>query len=63
MIALAGSVGSDVHTLYAHGFSAIFPTVAAAAPLAEVLAAAEANLERTARQVAAVWQVGRNLHR
>ena len=62
VIALAGSVGSDVHTLYAHGFSAIFPTVAAAAPLAEVLAAAEANLERTARQVAAVWQLGQNRH-
>ena len=58
VIGLAGSVGDDVHTLHAHGFSAIFPTVAAAATLNDVLAAAEANLERTARQVAAVWQLG-----
>lgn len=59
VIALAGSVGPDVGELAAHGFCAVFPSVARAADLAEVLAEAEAQLERTAREVAAVWRLGR----
>lgn len=59
VIALAGSVGADVAALAACGFCAVFPSVARAADLAEVLAEAEMQLERTAREVAAVWRLGR----
>ena len=58
VIALAGSVGADIGKLNEHGFAAIFPSIARPAPLANILADADANLERTAQQVAAVWQLG-----
>lgn len=57
VIALAGSVGEDRDALLELGFRAIFPTVPAALPLAEVLAQADNNLMQTARQVAALWQL------
>lgn len=59
VIAIAGSVGADIGNLHEHGFTAIFPSIARVAPLADVLASGAENLERTARQVAAVWQLGR----
>lgn len=59
VIGLAGSIGSGVEALLDEGFTAILPTVPRAAPLAELLAEAEANLERTARQAAALWHGGR----
>lgn len=59
VIALAGSVGADVAALASCGFCAVFPSVARPAALAEVLAEAERQLERTAREVAAVWRLGR----
>ncbi len=59
VIALAGSVGSDHAALHQLGFAAVFPSIARPATLAEVLAEAETRLQDTARQVAAVWQLGR----
>ena len=58
VIGLAGSVGADIDKLNELGFTAIFPSIARPAPLANILADAEENLERTARQVAAVWKLG-----
>ncbi len=57
VIGLAGSIGEGVDDLLAQGFTAILPTVPRAATLAEVLAEAESNLSRTARQVAALWRL------
>ncbi|MCP2041592.1 glycerate kinase [Neisseria sp. HSC-16F19] len=58
VIALCGSLGADAHTLMPLGFSAVLPTLAAPAPLAEIFAAAADNLQRSARQAAALWQLG-----
>ena len=59
VIALAGVLGAGAEILTDDGFTAIFPSIAALAPLADTLAQGAANLERTARQIAAVWQLGR----
>ena len=59
VIALAGVLGAGAETLTDDGFTAIFPSIAALAPLADTLEQGAANLERTARQIAAVWQLGR----
>lgn len=58
VIALCGSLGTDADTLLPLGFAAVFPTLDAPAPLPEIYAAAADNLQRSARQVAAVWQLG-----
>ena len=58
VIALAGVLGAGAETLTDDGFTAIFPSIAALAPLADTLAQGAANLERTAQQIAAVWQLG-----
>ena len=54
VIALAGVLGAGAETLTDAGFAAIFPSIAALAPLEETLAKGGENLERTARQIAAV---------
>ena len=59
VIALAGVLGAGAETLTDDGFTAIFPSIAVLAPLADTLAQGATNLERTARQIAAVWQLGR----
>lgn len=60
VIGIAGSVGGDTAALNALGFKAVFPTIAAPASLTDILASAAHNVERTAEQVAAVWQLGMN---
>lgn len=62
VIALAGSVGEDIAQLQQHGFAAIFPSIARLAPADEIFARAAENLERTACQVAAIWQLGQHMH-
>lgn len=54
VVGLAGGV-ADVDQLYDFGFAAIFPSIDQVATLPEILVKAEANLERTARSVAAMW--------
>ena len=58
VVALCGSLGTDAHTLMPLGFSAVLPTLTAPAPLADIFAAAAGNLQRSACQVAALWQLG-----
>ncbi|MBO9495910.1 glycerate kinase [Thalassotalea sp. G20_0] len=52
VIALAGSVGSDVDAVYDCGIDALFPIVHGAVPLSEALAKGEENLIRAARNLA-----------
>lgn len=52
VIALAGSVGSDVEAVYECGIAALFPIVHDAVPLSEALAKGEENLIRAARNLA-----------
>ena len=61
VIALAGVLGAGAETLTDAGFAAIFPSIAALAPLEETLAKGGENLERTARQIAAVLALGGRL--
>ena len=61
VIALAGVLGAGAEALTDEGFTAIFPSIAALAPLDETLAKGGENLERTARQIAAVLALGGRL--
>lgn len=54
VIGISGSV-ADVEKLYELGFAAVFPSIDCVATLPEILAHAERNVERTARNIAAVW--------
>ena len=58
VIAIAGVLGAGAETLTDEGFTAIFPSIAALAPLDKTLAQGGENLERTARQIAAVLALG-----
>jgi glycerate kinase len=61
VIAIAGSLGSDVQDLY-HTIDSLFGTVRSPQPLPQVLTEAEKNLTRTARNIAATLQIGKRLH-
>lgn len=54
VIGISGSV-AEVEKLYELGFAAVFPSIDCVATLSEILANAERNVERTARNIAAVW--------
>lgn len=54
VVGIAGGLGEGAELLLDEGFTAILPVVDRPAPLDEVLASARPNLERTARQVAAL---------
>ncbi|RFU60481.1 glycerate kinase [Peribacillus glennii] len=54
VIAICGSVGKGYEVLYDHGFDAIFPSIPALLPLEDILGSAFNNVERTARNVAAL---------
>ncbi|PLT33399.1 glycerate kinase [Bacillus sp. V5-8f] len=54
VIAICGSVGEGSEVLYDHGFDAIFPTIPALLPFKDIMGGAYANVERTARNVAAL---------
>lgn len=54
VVGIAGSV-LDVETLYGMGFAAVFPSIDRVASLPDILANAEENVARTARNVAAMW--------
>lgn len=60
VIAIAGSLGSQVEQLYGR-VDSLFGTVRSPQPLPQVLAEAESNLIRTARNVAATLHLGRTL--
>lgn len=61
VVAIAGGLGEGAGSLHALGFRAVFPSVAAPQPLADVLAAGEQNVERTAEQIARLLALGKTL--
>ena len=56
IIGLAGSLGEGVEAVYAHGIVAVFSVVLGPCSLEQALNDASANVEMTARNVAAVLQ-------
>ncbi len=60
VIAIAGSLGTEVEALY-DTIGSIFGTVRSPQPLAQVLSEAEGNLTRTARNIAATLAMGNKL--
>lgn len=58
VIAIAGSVGADADALYEHGIDAVFGTVPGPSSLEQALADAAVNVERTARNIAAMLRMG-----
>jgi glycerate kinase len=60
VIAIAGSLGSEVEALY-DTIGSIFGTVRSPQPLVQVLSEAEDNLTRTARNIAATLLIGNQL--
>ncbi len=54
VVGIAGSV-AEVEQLYEMGFAVVFPSIDKVAPLPEILTNAERNVERTARNIAAMW--------
>ncbi|WP_461536337.1 glycerate kinase [Spongorhabdus nitratireducens] len=57
VIALAGSVGKGVEAVYTQGIDAVFPVIHGAVELPEAFEMAAENLERAARNLAAVLQL------
>lgn len=60
VIAIAGSLGKEVEALYPH-MNGVFGTVRSPQPLQQVLLEAEKNLTRTARNIAAVLKLGKEI--
>lgn len=54
VIAICGSIGEGTEILYEHGIDAIFPTIPSLLPLETIMGSAYTNVERTARNVAAL---------
>jgi glycerate kinase len=59
-IGIAGSLGSEVDELYS-AMTSLFGTVRSPQPLSQVLEEAEANLTRTARNIAATLKLGHSI--
>ncbi|UXI01665.1 glycerate kinase [Photobacterium sp. TY1-4] len=57
VIAIAGSLAPDAHMVHQHGIDAVFSVVPGAMPLEQALAEAAANVETTARNIAALIQL------
>ena len=57
VVALCGTLGPGWHAVYEHGIDAVFPIAPGPVPLAEALRNAPENLERTAHNIARVWQM------
>ena len=58
VIGIAGSLGADVGVVHAHGIDAVFSVLGKPCTLDEALRDAAANVELTARNVAAVLRIG-----
>ncbi|TWY38369.1 glycerate kinase, partial [Serratia marcescens] len=57
VIAIAGSLTPDYQVVHQHGIDAAFSVLDRIVTLEEALADADCNLQVTARNVAAVWQL------
>jgi glycerate kinase len=60
VIAIAGSLGKEVEALYSK-IDGVFGTVRSPQPLAQVLLEADTNLTRTARNIAAMLKLGKEI--
>lgn len=58
ILGIAGSLGANVGVVHTHGIDTVFSVLSTPCTLDEALADAAANIERTARNVAAVLQIG-----
>ena len=58
VIGIAGSLGAEVGVVHAHGIDAVFSVLSKPCTLDEALRDAAANVELTARNVAAVLRIG-----
>lgn len=56
IIAICGSVGDDLDTIYDNGIVAVFPIVSSPCTLEEAFKKTEVNLRRTARNVAVMFR-------
>ena len=57
VIGIAGCLSNDCHVVHAHGIDAVFSVVPRSVSLAEALEEAAVNVELTARNVAAIYQL------
>ncbi|MBR0567567.1 glycerate kinase [Azoarcus sp. L1K30] len=58
VIGIAGGLSADVGIVHVHGIDAVFSVVYRPCTLEEAMAEAAVNVERTARNVAAVFRIG-----
>lgn len=58
MIGIAGSLGANVGVVHEHGIDAVFSVLCRPCTLEEALSDAAANVELTARNVAATLRIG-----
>lgn len=58
-IGIAGCLGDNANAILNSGMRAIFPIIPALSPLDDVLANAKQNLTNTARNIAAIYQLGK----
>ncbi|WP_320153228.1 glycerate kinase [uncultured Tolumonas sp.] len=63
VIAIAGSLSSDVAIVYEHGIDSAFSAVNRVCTLHEAFDFAASNIELTARNIAALLQIGHSLNR
>jgi glycerate 2-kinase len=61
VVAIGGSLANDAHAVHAHGIDVIVAAVARPCSVAEALAAADENLRRAARNLAAALALGARL--
>lgn len=60
VIGIAGSVSRDSDAAYQHGIDALFSIVPGAVPLEDAFEHAAEYMERTARDIAKIHQIGEN---
>ncbi|MBW8897419.1 MAG: glycerate kinase [Massilia sp.] len=63
VVAIGGCLAADADAVHAHGIDVVVAAVARPCSVAEALAAAEDNLRRAARNLAAALALGARLHR
>jgi glycerate kinase len=63
VVAIGGSLAADADAVHAHGIDVVVAAVARPCSVADALAAAEDNLRRAARNLAAALALGARLHR
>jgi len=57
VLVIAGSIGKDYELVYKHGIDAVFPILPSICSVEEALQNGRKNIERTASEIAKVWQM------